>query len=93
MSAVIHTLDRMLTPEEEALLAFETSHPTRGALKSDLVREHLGIGGVTYYRLLHQLVRRQDAVAAWPMTCARVQRVERARGERRQQRSHLRRAG
>jgi hypothetical protein len=81
----------MLTPHEDALLAFETSHPTRGDTKTGQIITQLGISGITYYRQLHALVRRQDAIAAWPMTCARVQRLDAMRAELREQRGNLRR--
>lgn len=81
----------MLTPYEEALLAFETSHPTRGDKKTGEILRHLNVSGVTYYRQLHALVHRPDAVEAWPMTCGRVQRLEQMRAELRNRRGQLRR--
>lgn len=71
-----------LTSEAAYLLEFESAHPRNDRRKEAAIRDTFGYSWVRYQQKMHALVTTQAAVAAYPMVCARVQRVERANGLR-----------
>lgn len=73
----------MLTQDEIDLLTFEENHPQHSGLKAELIRTTFGLPSARYYPRLRRLTREQDAIARFPLLCARVQRLsERGRAER-----------
>ena len=75
----------MLTPIDIEVLAFEETHPRHTGLKAEAIRETFGLTSARYYARLRRLTREQEAVAAYPQLCARIQRsTERAQAERAQ---------
>jgi hypothetical protein len=75
----------MLTPIDVEILDFEETHPRHTGFKAEAIRETFGLTSARYYARLRRLTREQDAVAAHPQLCARIQRsTERAQAERAQ---------
>lgn len=73
---------RRMDDDTRALLEFESTHPRNDRSKEAAIRDTFGYSWVRYQQKVHALVTTQAAVAAYPMVCARVQRVERANGLR-----------
>ena len=65
-----------------ALLEFESAHPRNDRSKEAAIRDTFGISWVRYQQKIHALVTTQAAVAAYPLVCARVQRISRRNGLR-----------
>lgn len=72
-----------MTPDDEALLEFESQHPRNDRSKEAAIRDAFGYSWVRYQQILVRLSRTHVAVAAYPMVCARVLRVSRRNGLRR----------
>ncbi len=81
-----------MTDDERKMLDFETAHPDHGGRKMDAIWATFRYSPARYYQQVLALVHRPDVVAAYPQTCARVQRLETANRGRRERRSELRRA-
>jgi hypothetical protein len=73
----------MLTQDDIELLTFEENNPQHTGIKAERIRTTLGLTSARYYPRLRRLTRDQDAIARFPLLCARVQRLtERGRAER-----------
>jgi hypothetical protein len=73
----------MLTSADVDILEFEETHPGHTGTKGEAIRQTFGLTSGRYYARLRRLTREQDAVAAYPQLCARVQRqTERGQAER-----------
>lgn len=66
-----------------ALLEFESAHPRNDRRKEAAIRDTFGYSWVRYQQKMLTITATRAAVAAYPMVCARVQRVKRANGLRR----------
>ena len=72
-----------LTPEERDVLDFEREWWQLDGRKNDLIRARFTMSASTYYRVLHALVDRPEAVEYDPLTVRRLRRRrERARRDR-----------
>ncbi|WP_058725262.1 DUF3263 domain-containing protein [Curtobacterium luteum] len=71
-----------LTSEARNLLEFESAQPRNDRRKEAAIRDTFGYSWVRYQQKLHALVTTQAAVAAYPMVCARVQRISGRNGLR-----------
>ena len=80
-----------LTPEEQAILRFEDTHPTRYARKPEDIRRELGLSQVRYQQRLHLLLGDPKAEAAHPMLVHRLRRLEHVAAEHRRRVSEVRR--
>jgi Protein of unknown function (DUF3263) len=78
-----------LSPRDREILDFERTWWTQPGPKHHAIREHLGISGTRYYRLLSDLLDDPDALAYDPLT---VKRGRRMRDQRRRVRIEGRRA-
>lgn len=67
---------------DRAILEFESTHPRNDRSKEAAIRDTFGYSWVRYQQRLMRLTRDRDAVAAYPMVCARVIRVSRRNGLR-----------
>lgn len=67
---------------DRAILEFESTHPRNDRSKEAAIRDTFGYSWVRYQQRLMHLARDRDAVAAYPMVCARVLRVSRRQGLR-----------
>ncbi|WIE54195.1 DUF3263 domain-containing protein [Curtobacterium sp. MCBD17_003] len=76
-----------MTDQEIQLLDFEQDHPRNDRRKEAEIRTTFGYSPVRYFQILNRLVKREDAVAAYPMLTRRLQRMTaravRLRAERR----------
>lgn len=71
-----------MTPDDAALLEFESQHPRNDRVKEAAIWETFGHSWVRYQQRLLRLTHDQAAVATYPLVCARVQRVSRRQGVR-----------
>lgn len=72
-----------LSEHERALLDFEREAWLLSARKNDAIRARLSMSPSTYYRALHALLERPEAVAYDPLTVRRLRkRREQARRSR-----------
>ncbi|KAB2807969.1 DUF3263 domain-containing protein [Pimelobacter simplex] len=78
-----------LSERERAMLEFERQWWRYPAAKESAIHEQFGMSAVLYYRSLHQLVDRPEAMAYDALV---VKRVQRLRDEGRRRRSPARRA-
>lgn len=67
---------------DRLLLDFEATHPRNDRSKEAAITATFGHSWVRYHQRLMQLTHDRDAVAAYPMVCARVVRVSRRNGLR-----------
>lgn len=74
---------KLITDIDRAILEFESTYPRNDRSKEAAIMDSFGFNWVHYHRRLMQLTHDQDAVAAYPMVCARVVRVSRRNGLRR----------
>src|SRR5437879_12845508 len=80
---------RELTPHDRAVLDFERAWWQLPARKNDEIRVRFAMAPSTYYRSLHTLIDRPEAVSYDPLT---VRRLRRRRAQARRRRSEGRRA-
>ncbi|MBK0296308.1 DUF3263 domain-containing protein, partial [Bacillus sp. S34] len=69
--------DNLISDTDRAILEFESTHPRNDRSKEAAIRDTFGYSWVRYQQRLMQLTHYRDAVAAYPMVCARVVRVSR----------------
>jgi hypothetical protein len=77
-------MQRDLTEQETAILAFERSWWSLGGAKESAIRERFGVSTGDYYRLLGELIDRPEAMGHDPLL---VRRLRRQRLTRRRERS------
>ncbi|MFC8182463.1 DUF3263 domain-containing protein [Rhodococcus sp. NPDC057297] len=75
-----------MTPQQEAILAFEKRFYTTQSGKENDIAEELGMSAVRYYQSLNALLDDPAALAAEPVLVKRLRRI-------RDSRAKLRRAG
>jgi hypothetical protein len=75
-----------VTPQQEAILAFEKRFYTTQSGKENDIAEELGMSAVRYYQSLNALLDDPAALAAEPVLVKRLRRI-------RDSRAKLRRAG
>jgi hypothetical protein len=68
-----------LTAGEQAVLDFERTWWTEDGPKETLIAERLGLSGSQYYRLLNELLERDDALAYDPLVVRRLRRLRERR--------------
>lgn len=71
-----------MTPDDAALLSFESEHPRNDRRKEAAIRDTFGFSWVRYEQRLLGLTRDQEAVAAFPAECSRVTRLSERNGLR-----------
>lgn len=69
----------LLSERERAVLDLERTWWLLHRSKEQLIREQLDLAPSTYYRLLHDLIGRPDALAYDPLTVRRARRARTAR--------------
>jgi len=67
---------------DRALLDFESTHPRNDRSKEAAISTTFGHSWVRYQQRLLRLSTDQEAVAAYPMECARAQRISQGQGLR-----------
>jgi len=72
-----------LTDLEMAILEFERNWWRYAGAKESSIKELLEMDAPTYYRLLNDLIDRDDALAASPMLVKRLRRLREARTQAR----------
>jgi Protein of unknown function (DUF3263) len=74
----------MLAQAHRDILRFEEDHPENTGTKKDLILFEFGLTSAQYHSRLRFLSTQQDAVAAFPMVCKRIQRQVRRRSAQRE---------
>lgn len=72
-----------LTEREAAMLALERVWWRRPGSKEQAVREQLGLDATRYHQLLNQLIDREEALRADPVTVKRLRALRARRADRR----------
>lgn len=75
----------LLAERERSILEIERSWWLTHRSKEEAIRVELGIAPSTYYRLLHDLIDRDDALAYDPLVVLRARRARSARRRARYQ--------
>lgn len=73
----------MLTQQDRAILELEQAYPRLTGKKQDAIRHELDLTLTRYQQRLRWLVTQPEAVSAYPMVCARVQRVHQRKADER----------
>jgi hypothetical protein len=63
-----------LTEHERAILEFERESWKRPGRKDDQIRARFAVSASSYYRALHALIERPEAMAHDPLTVLRLRR-------------------
>ena len=74
----------MLTDREHEMLQLETSWWKYAGAKEARVLEQFGVSSTRYYQELNALMDRPEALAEYPMTVRRLQRLRVARRRQRE---------
>lgn len=72
-----------MTTEEALILEFEDTHPRNDRVKEAAIRETFGHSWVRHQQIVRRLTYDPQAVAAYPMVCARARWVSAGQGLRR----------
>lgn len=71
-----------MTEDDRALLDFEAAHPQNDRRKEADISATFGHSWVRYQQRLLRLTHDKEAVEAYPMVCARAQRISTRNGLR-----------